>query len=89
METSKTRLVQSEYRWSIFDEIRSCGVGVDIRNEKGEIMGTMSKKLELPLGVLEIEIKAIEEGVVFAGDLGLKDIIIESDTMLVVKSLGK
>ena len=52
-------------------------------------MGVMSKQLELSLGVLEIGIKVVEEGVMFVGDLGLRDIIIESDAQLMVKSLGK
>ena len=74
---------------AIFDEMRCCSVGVVIRNDRGEIAGAMSKKLELPLGVLEVETKAVEEGMVFAGDLGLKEIIIESDAQLVVQLLGK
>ncbi|KAK9997209.1 hypothetical protein SO802_021895 [Lithocarpus litseifolius] len=52
------------------DDTGQSGIGVIVRNEKGELMGAMSKKLLLPLGALEVEAKAAEEGIIFARDLG-------------------
>ena len=62
-----------------FKESSSCGIGIIIRNERDEIMGAMSKRMELPLGALEIEAKAFKEGILLARDLRLKHIVLEGD----------
>ena len=47
------------------------------RDHEGQVIAAMSKKLWVPLGPLEAEVKAMEEGILFAWDVGLQDVIFE------------
>ena len=43
----------------------------------------MSKRLQVPLGALEIEAKALEVATIFAKDIGVQKVIFESDSLIV------
>ena len=50
-------------------------------------MGAMSKKISRPLGAIKAEAKAMEVSILFAWDLGLKNIVPEGDSLVVVQAL--
>lgn len=63
------------------------GVRVVIRDLDGRVTATLSKNLFQPLGPLEIEAKAMEIRVSFVWDIGIRDVIIESDSNVVTDTL--
>lgn len=73
---------------AVFKDLGHCGIGVVIRNDKGQLMGDMSKRFPFPLGALEVEAKAAACGVIFSWELGLKKIILEGDPKVVMHSVA-
>ena len=63
-----------------FKSIRSSGVGVVIRDFAGRGKAVLSKNIPYLLGPMEIEAKALEEGVLFAWDVGVREVIFECDS---------
>ena len=51
-------------------------------------MGAMSKKLPLHLGALEVEAKVVDEGIILPRDLGLREVIVEGDALIVMTALS-
>ena len=63
------------------------GVGSVIRDELGRVIVAMSRKIQAPLGPLEVETKAFEAGLQLARDMGYQDIILEGDSLILVRAL--
>lgn len=63
---------------------RNSSIGVIIRDFKGEAAAGLCRLLNGNFSVLETEMLAVEAGVLLAKDLGLQQIIIESNSLLLV-----
>ena len=60
----------------VFMAQKSAGVGVLIRDSHGQVVAAISKKINAPLGPLEAEVKAWEEGVKFFFLHGLSIVVV-------------
>ena len=72
---------------AVFSKRKQVGVGVVICDSFGEVVVALSKKMVLLLGTLKIEATALEEGVQFVRDVGVRDVIFESDSLNIYNSV--
>ena len=56
---------------AVFSKHKWTGIGVIARDNQGQVVAAMTKKLEFPLGPLEIEANAMETAAIFAKDIGI------------------
>ena len=79
---------------AVFAELKSVGIGVIVRDWHGHFVAawafcsSMCKHLHAPLGPFEAESKAVEVDMQFAKQLGLSDIIMEGDSLMVSRALN-
>ncbi|XP_075654531.1 uncharacterized protein LOC142624702 [Castanea sativa] len=72
---------------AVFSAQKSVGVGVVIRDNEGHFIAGLSKKLNLPLGAIETKAKAFEIGIAFAGEIGIRDFVLEGDSLIMIQAL--
>jgi ribonuclease HI len=64
----------------MFEETNEAGIGVIIRNHKGEVMVSMCHKIHYPHSVEAMEAYAARSAAQLAIDLGFKEVDIEGDS---------
>jgi len=62
-------------------------VGSIIRDDTSRLMAAMCRSIAAPLGPLEVEAKAFEVGLQLARDIGYHDVILEGDSLILVRAL--
>ena len=72
---------------AVFKTRKSTGFGVLIQDEYGQGVAALSKKINALLGALEVEAKAVEEGLHFMRDVGIYDFIMEGDSLAMYNAL--
>ena len=72
---------------AIFENLYLVGIGVVVCDHLGSVRAALSLKIRALLGPLEIEAKAMEEGLRFVWDRGSRTVDFEGDSLVVYQSL--
>ena len=72
---------------AVFASLRKVGLGVMIRDYIGKVIAALSSPMVGPLGALETEAKAMEVGLRFALDVGIRDGVVECDALAVFNAV--
>ena len=75
------------YDGAMFAELGVAGIGVVVRNEKGEVMASLAEKIPSPESVEMLEALAARRAAIFSVELGLHQVVIEADSETVFKAL--
>ena len=72
---------------AVFKSTKSVGIRVIVWNHVGDVLAALSTQLQLPLGPLEAEAKAMDVAITFAKDIGLQDVTFESNSSVLIGAL--
>ena len=94
-DPSDTRWVPPSNLWfkvntnaAIFKNLGTVGIGTVIRDHAGTVIATLSQHLHLPLGPLEAKANAMDVAVSFAWDVGVQEVIFETDSHVIFTTLS-
>ena len=73
---------------AVFSKHKWAGIGVIAKDDRGHVVAAMSKRLQVPLAALEIKAKAIEATAMFTRDIGIQNVVFESDSLSVLLFSG-
>nr|POE69038.1 hypothetical protein CFP56_76757 [Quercus suber] len=85
----KAILTKKKSKVSITEELQAIRVGIIARDWNGRFVAAMCRKIQAPLGPLEAESKAVEVGLQFAWQLGISDLTIEGDALIIFRTLNQ
>lgn len=57
------------------------GTGIVIRDFDGEVIAALTERITLPPSVEEVEALACRRAISFAAEIGLRDVVIEGDSV--------
>ena len=80
-------LYKTNYDGAVFNESGEAGIGIIVRDARGEVIAALAEKLLYPGSVVVLESLAARRAVSFAMELGLSSSIIEGDLEVVFKAL--
>ena len=72
---------------AVFASQKAAGLGAIIRDDRGRVGAAMSKKVLVPLGALEAKAKAFVARLLLARDIGIQDVILEGDSLVIYNAL--
>ena len=75
------------YDGAYFVEEEKAGIGVVVRNDLGQVMGSLVEKIEMPSIVEVLEALAARRALIFMEELRFRHAIFEGDVEIVVKAL--
>jgi ribonuclease HI len=75
------------YDGAVFSDRNEAGIGVIIRNHRGEVMGALSQRIPYPHSVEAVEASAARSAIQFAKDSGFTNIDLEGDSTSIVEAI--
>ena len=88
METTpEGAMVKTNFDGAMFAESDQAGIGVVVRNHRGQVMAALAEKIPKPASTEILEVLATRRAVQFTLELGFAHSIFEGDAEIVIKAL--
>ena len=87
MNISGVGMYKANYDGAVFAESKEAGIGVIVRDDKGDVIVALAEKIPYPVSVEVLEALAARRAAKFVVELGLSVAEFEGDSEIVWKAL--